>query len=303
MTGRGNSNSVASSPSSSPTNHRTSGLGNDTLAAQAFSHSIASPVNHNSNGYMRSTRPCLTSITGPTAASSPCNVPFASMSRELYSALLYNSQVNYNGSSNVRNNVNVPQQQQQERRVMPHQSQEQMYQRIAFSSGPGNQAVSRDNLLPRVPCKAPHPQTQDTIYSSVSPVKQTTQGRGLIGEYTSVKSSKSSHNLAHLAHPSSLAYCQVRPQQQHKEQMQQVQHSPCYSAISRGSSAQSTGSLDSISNECTVCYEAPINTVLYMCGHMCMCYECAIKQWRAPGGGQCPICRAHIKDIIRTYRS
>ena len=89
---------------------------------------------------------------------------------------------------------------------------------------------------------------------------------------------------------------------------QPANHSPCYSTLSRGSSGMSSqvgdgGSVTSASNECIVCYEAPINTVLYMCGHMCMCYECAVKQWRAPGGGQCPICRANIRDVIRTYRS
>ncbi|RWS15902.1 protein neuralized-like protein [Dinothrombium tinctorium] len=55
--------------------------------------------------------------------------------------------------------------------------------------------------------------------------------------------------------------------------------------------------------ECTVCYEKPINSVLYICGHMCMCYECAFKQWKGTGGGQCPICRAMIQDVIRTYVS
>ncbi|XP_076057578.1 E3 ubiquitin-protein ligase neur isoform X2 [Oratosquilla oratoria] len=56
-------------------------------------------------------------------------------------------------------------------------------------------------------------------------------------------------------------------------------------------------------HECTVCYEKPVDSVLYMCGHMCMCYECALQQWRGRGGGQCPICRAVIRDVIRTYRS
>jgi len=60
-------------------------------------------------------------------------------------------------------------------------------------------------------------------------------------------------------------------------------------------------SLNAIGNECNVCYEQPINSVLYMCGHVCMCYECAVKQWRGPG--QCPICRAVIRDVIRTYWS
>ncbi|XP_019864720.1 protein neuralized isoform X2 [Aethina tumida] len=55
--------------------------------------------------------------------------------------------------------------------------------------------------------------------------------------------------------------------------------------------------------ECTICYENSIDAVLYMCGHMCMCYECALQQWRGKGGGHCPLCRAVIKDVIRTYKS
>ncbi|XP_066991666.2 protein neuralized isoform X2 [Anabrus simplex] len=55
--------------------------------------------------------------------------------------------------------------------------------------------------------------------------------------------------------------------------------------------------------ECTICYERSIDSVLYMCGHMCMCYECAVQQWRGKGGGHCPLCRAIIRDVIRTYKS
>ncbi|XP_018321350.1 protein neuralized isoform X2 [Agrilus planipennis] len=55
--------------------------------------------------------------------------------------------------------------------------------------------------------------------------------------------------------------------------------------------------------ECTICYEHPVDSVLYMCGHMCMCYECALQQWRGKGGGHCPLCRAVIRDVIRTYKS
>lgn len=55
--------------------------------------------------------------------------------------------------------------------------------------------------------------------------------------------------------------------------------------------------------ECTICYENPIDAVLYMCGHMCMCYDCARQQWRGKGGGHCPLCRAVIRDVIRTYKS
>ncbi|XP_017781062.1 PREDICTED: protein neuralized isoform X2 [Nicrophorus vespilloides] len=55
--------------------------------------------------------------------------------------------------------------------------------------------------------------------------------------------------------------------------------------------------------ECTICYEKQIDAVLYMCGHMCMCYECAFQQWRGKGGGHCPLCRAVIRDVIRIYKS
>jgi protein neuralized len=55
--------------------------------------------------------------------------------------------------------------------------------------------------------------------------------------------------------------------------------------------------------DCTICYENPIDSVLYVCGHMCMCFDCAIKQWRGIGGGHCPLCRAVIRDVIRTYKS
>lgn len=67
------------------------------------------------------------------------------------------------------------------------------------------------------------------------------------------------------------------------------------------SSDSSNNSMNSIGKECLVCYEQPINSVLYMCGHVCMCYECSIKQWRT--SGHCPICRAPIRDVIRTYWS
>lgn len=56
-------------------------------------------------------------------------------------------------------------------------------------------------------------------------------------------------------------------------------------------------------NECTICYEHSIDSVLYTCGHVCMCYECAVKQWHGIGGGHCPICRAVIRDVIRIYKS
>ena len=61
-------------------------------------------------------------------------------------------------------------------------------------------------------------------------------------------------------------------------------------------------SANDVGAECTVCYERAVDSVLYTCGHCCMCYDCAweCKQTR---GGLCPICRAPIRDVIRIYRS
>ena len=56
------------------------------------------------------------------------------------------------------------------------------------------------------------------------------------------------------------------------------------------------------SNECNVCYERPVNSVLYTCGHMCMCFECA-QAVRKEKTALCPICRQEIKDVIKIYRS
>lgn len=61
-------------------------------------------------------------------------------------------------------------------------------------------------------------------------------------------------------------------------------------------------SADNASNECCVCWENPPNSVLYTCGHMCMCYDCAVDI-KENQGGLCPMCRKEIKDIIKIFRS
>jgi len=68
------------------------------------------------------------------------------------------------------------------------------------------------------------------------------------------------------------------------------------------SSDMKTESEDNSSNECAVCLERPPDCVLYMCGHMCMCYKCAFGI-RQSGDATCPICRQPILDIIKIYRS
>ncbi|XP_043375808.1 E3 ubiquitin-protein ligase NEURL1 isoform X4 [Dermochelys coriacea] len=55
-------------------------------------------------------------------------------------------------------------------------------------------------------------------------------------------------------------------------------------------------------DECTICYENMVDTVIYSCGHMCLCYPCGLKL-KKMANACCPICRRAIKDIIKTYRS
>lgn len=56
------------------------------------------------------------------------------------------------------------------------------------------------------------------------------------------------------------------------------------------------------SQECVVCMERSTDCALYTCGHMCMCYECAVDIVNNQTG-LCPICREPIRDIIKIFRS
>ncbi|XP_053735286.1 E3 ubiquitin-protein ligase NEURL1B [Synchiropus splendidus] len=53
--------------------------------------------------------------------------------------------------------------------------------------------------------------------------------------------------------------------------------------------------------ECTICFDQEVDTVIYTCGHMCLCNDCGLKLKRRINSC-CPICRRPIKDVIKTYR-
>ncbi|XP_061542390.1 E3 ubiquitin-protein ligase NEURL1B isoform X1 [Phycodurus eques] len=53
--------------------------------------------------------------------------------------------------------------------------------------------------------------------------------------------------------------------------------------------------------ECTICFDQEVDTVIYTCGHMCLCNDCGLKLKRQINAC-CPICRRAIKDVIKTYR-
>jgi len=53
--------------------------------------------------------------------------------------------------------------------------------------------------------------------------------------------------------------------------------------------------------QCLICLDKPVDTVLYQCGHMCLCYGCGMQLKQR--GAHCPVCRAPIRDIIKAYHS
>ena len=58
-------------------------------------------------------------------------------------------------------------------------------------------------------------------------------------------------------------------------------------------------------DDCNICFSREINTVFLDCCHRVMCHECATwtmlnKPVNEPSA-QCPICRAYIKRVIKTY--
>jgi hypothetical protein len=78
------------------------------------------------------------------------------------------------------------------------------------------------------------------------------------------------------------------------------------SAMSTNSSTTTASAREPMNaGHCTVCLTAIADTVLYRCGHLCVCYMCGLnlRQSTSSTGMKCPICRAPVDDILRVYRS
>lgn len=83
-----------------------------------------------------------------------------------------------------------------------------------------------------------------------------------------------------------------------KQTKREAPHPPVVSQKLGSRDAQKTSS----DNECAVCMEKDIDCVLYTCGHMCVCYECAVEL-KNRTNSECPICRKTITDVIKTFKS
>uniref|UniRef100_UPI00358F3A53 uncharacterized protein n=1 Tax=Myxine glutinosa TaxID=7769 RepID=UPI00358F3A53 len=57
------------------------------------------------------------------------------------------------------------------------------------------------------------------------------------------------------------------------------------------------GSVD----DCVICQSCAPNTVIYTCGHQCLCFDCATKV-KSTAEARCPLCRTTVLDIIRVFK-
>ncbi|CAL5083065.1 unnamed protein product [Urochloa decumbens] len=48
---------------------------------------------------------------------------------------------------------------------------------------------------------------------------------------------------------------------------------------------------------CCICHQTQVDSLLYRCGHMCACFDCA-DQLKS-SGRSCPICQSPIDDVVR----
>lgn len=52
--------------------------------------------------------------------------------------------------------------------------------------------------------------------------------------------------------------------------------------------------------DCAVCLENQIDTIIFPCRHMWLCFTCAtkLKSFSKP----CPACRGNIEDIVAVFK-
>uniref|UniRef100_A0A1I8HE11 CCR4-NOT transcription complex subunit 9 n=1 Tax=Macrostomum lignano TaxID=282301 RepID=A0A1I8HE11_9PLAT len=57
----------------------------------------------------------------------------------------------------------------------------------------------------------------------------------------------------------------------------------------------------SVAGACLICLSSQADTVMYRCGHLCLCSMCTARMKEAAPGGRmsCPVCRAPVVDTVR----
>ncbi|KAG9511291.1 Protein neuralized [Fragariocoptes setiger] len=126
--------------------------------------------------------------------------------------------------------------------------------------------------------------TKDTSSTKTSGVKST-------------KNSIYSHSNSNGKTTTTTASCGAKSQQ---SRLTTNNNKSSVKEINSSNNNKSNNSKKNATRDCLICFERPINCVLYQCGHMCTCYQCGVKQWRSQSR-TCPICRTVIKDVIKTY--
>ena len=59
------------------------------------------------------------------------------------------------------------------------------------------------------------------------------------------------------------------------------------------------GEVELGSTECVICLDKPKSHAIIPCGHRCVCQLCAVSL----AGGFCPICRGHVREVIKIFSS
>jgi len=94
---------------------------------------------------------------------------------------------------------------------------------------------------------------------------------------------------------------QQKGKQQQQQQQQQHLHyhypqqPPQIAAGGGGAIARVTEDGPHCIEECIVCMERRVDSVLIPCGHICCCKQCVTKFI------DCPVCRLPIERVVRTY--
>ncbi|KAJ1968688.1 hypothetical protein IWQ62_001091 [Dispira parvispora] len=69
----------------------------------------------------------------------------------------------------------------------------------------------------------------------------------------------------------------------------------------RAELAQYTQNTDDTDNQCKICYDHPINSLILECGHLVTCLDCAKRLQTTTN--ECPICRQRITRVVHVFKT